>query len=130
MKSKIKQILNTIKPQDLEEGCSRQVEEIEKLINKKTMIEKLTNEIDLSDMSEHCPDNLEISKKINEIIDYLNEREKYEKKLEKQEDDFTIDLESILVGFSALNDVWSPKFINPTSKEINKLVLKHFFSPK
>lgn len=31
MKSKIKQILNTITPQDLEEGCSRQVEEIEKL---------------------------------------------------------------------------------------------------
>lgn len=39
------------------------------------MIEKLTNEIDLSDMSEHCPDNWEISKKVNEIIDYLNERE-------------------------------------------------------
>lgn len=31
MKTKIKQILNTITPQDLEEGCSRQVEEIEKL---------------------------------------------------------------------------------------------------
>jgi hypothetical protein len=33
MKQKIKQILNTITPQDLEEGCSRQVEEIGELVN-------------------------------------------------------------------------------------------------
>lgn len=32
MKSKIKQILNTITPQDLEDGCSRQVEEIMELL--------------------------------------------------------------------------------------------------
>lgn len=31
MKQKIKQILNTITPQDLEDGCSRQVEEIGEL---------------------------------------------------------------------------------------------------
>mgnify|MGYP001178264237 CR=1 FL=1 len=40
MKQKIKQILNTITPQDLEDGCSRQVEEINNLKNK-TMIGKI-----------------------------------------------------------------------------------------
>lgn len=52
MKSKIKQILNTITPQDLEDGCSRQVEEIEKLVKKENKEEK--EEIKQKDIAVTC----------------------------------------------------------------------------